>query len=265
MAELSKPKKLQRRIISAAILIPLALGVFYLGGWLFVAVVLLFAAVMLHEWLTITQYRASYRVFALILLALTAAAVLLELQQVTRAFAAAGLALVVAAAAAHVLHKSVFWTVLGTAYVAAPVMATIWLREGVADGLALTLWVLLIVWATDIGAYFAGTTLGGPKLMPRVSPNKTWSGLAGGMTAAALVAAGAGKALGMSLGLVALAIAGALLAAWAQAGDLAESALKRRFSVKDSGAIIPGHGGVLDRIDGYVFVVPAVAIAVALS
>jgi phosphatidate cytidylyltransferase len=123
-------------------------------------------------------------------------------------------------------------------------------------------WLLLVVWTTDIGAYFAGRSIGGPKLAPRISPGKTWAGLVGGMAAAGLVGglltalAGAGFWLAAGLG--------ALLAAVAQAGDLFESRLKRHAGVKDSGHLIPGHGGLLDRIDGLVFAAPTFALVVAL-
>jgi phosphatidate cytidylyltransferase len=108
-----------------------------------------------------------------------------------------------------------------------------------------------IVWATDIAAYFAGRALGGPKLMPRVSPKKTWSGALAGTVAAVLVAVAIAKSAGLA-GLVAIAIMAISLSVVAQAGDLFESALKRRFGAKDSSHLIPGHGGLMDRLDGFV-------------
>jgi phosphatidate cytidylyltransferase len=120
----------------------------------------------------------------------------------------------------------------------------------------------LVVWGTDIGGYFVGRSVGGAKLVPQISPNKTWSGLFGGMALAAL--AGATGAVWFNLGnAILLALAGAILAVVAQIGDIAESALKRHFDVKDSSRLIPGHGGLLDRVDGLVFVAPVVAVAVA--
>jgi phosphatidate cytidylyltransferase len=121
------------------------------------------------------------------------------------------------------------------------------------------LFLLLAVWATDIGAYFAGRLIGGPKLMPRVSPNKTWSGLIVGVLAAGVV--GAVFAMTQAgLSPVRMAIAGIVLGLVAQAGDLMESALKREYGVKDASALIPGHGGVMDRIDGLVAAVVLAAI-----
>ncbi len=144
----------------------------------------------------------------------------------------------------------------GIPYVVLPITGLMLLRAA-PDGFALTLWTLAIVWATDIGAYFTGRTLGGPKLAPRVSPSKTWSGLGGGVLAA--LAAGALIARYNDLPAACLWL-GAPLAVLAQAGDLFESALKRRAGVKDSGSILPGHGGALDRLDGVVPVATAMGL-----
>ncbi len=144
----------------------------------------------------------------------------------------------------------------GLPYVAFPIAALIVLRAA-PNGFALTLWTLAIVWATDIGAYFAGRTFGGPKLARAISPSKTWSGLAGGM----LAAWAAGFTLAGWADLPSLCLwLGAPLAVLAQGGDLFESWLKRKAGVKDSGSILPGHGGALDRLDGLV----PVAIVVGL-
>ena len=139
-------------------------------------------------------------------------------------------------------------------------VALLWLRHQPASGRETILWVLACIWATDIGAYFVGRTAGGAKLAPSISPGKTWSGLIGGMAWAAVASAGVGYAFGLGE-TVHLALAGAALAIVGQAGDLLESAAKRRAGVKDSGRLIPGHGGLLDRIDGLMAVLVAVAIA----
>lgn len=136
----------------------------------------------------------------------------------------------------------------GLLYVGLPVLALLVIRNR-DHGLMLTLWTLAIVWATDIGAYFAGRTIGGPKLAPRVSPSKTWAGLGGGVAAAAIV----GGLIAWRGGLPPMLLAlGGVMAVLAQGGDLFESWLKRHARVKDSGTILPGHGGVLDRLDGLV-------------
>ena len=130
-----------------------------------------------------------------------------------------------------------------------PGVALVWLRADPALGIVAVLYVVSAVAMTDIGAYFSGRLIGGPKLWPRVSPNKTWAGLGGGMIAAALVGAIVANTVS-GAATSHLMLLGALLAVVAQAGDLAESALKRRFGVKDASQLIPGHGGVMDRIDG---------------
>jgi len=147
------------------------------------------------------------------------------------------------------------WLGAGVAYAVLPVLSLIYLRDQY-DGITLTLWTLVVVWATDIGAYFAGRAIGGPKLAPRLSPNKTWAGLLGGMAAALAVGLALAWPFNLSWRLAGMA---ALLAAAAQGGDLFESWLKRRAGVKDSGHILPGHGGVMDRVDGVVPVAVIVA------
>ena len=136
--------------------------------------------------------------------------------------------------------------------------AIAWLRTG---GWGNVLFVLLVVWATDIGAYLVGRMIGGPKLAPRLSPGKTWSGAAGGLACSLAVGLGAALISGTPFG-PALAVAAGLSVA-AQAGDLLESGMKRHFGVKDSGRLIPGHGGLLDRLDGLLAAAPVAALLAA--
>ena len=130
-------------------------------------------------------------------------------------------------------------------------LALLWLRHQPAYGRETILWIVACVWATDIGAYFVGSYAGGARLAPSISPSKTWSGLVGGTSATAVVSALCALAVGAGQPLT-LAVTGVGIALVAQAGDLLESAQKRRAGVKDSGRIIPGHGGILDRIDGLI-------------
>lgn len=155
------------------------------------------------------------------------------------------------------------WQAAGFAYALVPALALLWIRDRYADdgahmGLELLMWVFVVTWSVDIGAYFAGRTIGGPKLAPAISPNKTWSGLIGGMVAATLFG-------GLWAGLVFLPPALLWLAPpfalAAQGGDLFESWLKRRAGIKDSGSWLPGHGGALDRLDGLVVVAALTALA----
>ena len=146
------------------------------------------------------------------------------------------------------------WKLFGFVYCLLPAVSLLWIREraefqAIGSGFDLLIWVFLVVWSTDIGAYFAGRAIGGPKLAPSISPNKTIAGLIGGVVAAGLVAGG--WALAVELPGVLLWLAPPLAVA-AQAGDLFESGLKRRAGVKDSGTWLPGHGGLLDRLDGLV-------------
>jgi len=151
----------------------------------------------------------------------------------------------------------------GVVYVGLACVALIWLRGGDAAGRANVLFVVIVVWASDIGAYAAGRLLGGPKLAPAISPGKTWSGALGGFAAAMLVGEIASQALWPG-GVGRAALVAGVLGISAQAGDLMESAIKRRFGVKDSGRLIPGHGGLLDRLDGLLTAAPTAA-AIALG
>jgi phosphatidate cytidylyltransferase len=152
----------------------------------------------------------------------------------------------------------VAWYASGFVYALLPALALLWIRERDAHGLELLLWTFLVTWSTDIGAYFVGRAIGRRKLAPSISPGKTVEGLLGGMAVAAVV--GGAWVLGMALGKGLLLLA-PLFALAAQAGDLFESGMKRRAGIKDSGTWLPGHGGVLDRLDGLVPVAVLTALA----
>ena len=146
------------------------------------------------------------------------------------------------------------WKLFGFLYCLAPALSLLWIREraefeGIGLGFDLLVWVFIIVWATDIGAFFAGRAIGGPKLAPSISPNKTIAGLAGGVLSAALLSYAWVTTTGLPFQLVWLAVPFAVMA---QVGDLFESGMKRRAGIKDSGTWLPGHGGLLDRLDGLV-------------
>jgi phosphatidate cytidylyltransferase len=162
-------------------------------------------------------------------------------------------------AAAH----TTLWQCTGITYIALPTISLLWLRS-MDKGFAITFWLILCVWATDIAAYFAGRAFGGWKLMPRVSPSKTWSGLAGGIVGAAIIGALTAIIMGTPHPVWLIIISG-FLAIIAQIGDLFESWVKRFFGVKDSGTMLPGHGGILDRVDGIVTVAPFVALLMLLT
>ena len=162
------------------------------------------------------------------------------------------------------------WHLAGMFYAAVPCASLIWLRDlsltnSPDAGLYAVLYLFLIIWATDIGAYFAGRQIGGPKLAPAISPGKTWAGLGGGILAAAAIGGVCSSFTPFPGSFLACLIMGAFLAVLAQGGDLFESWMKRRVGKKDSGTLIPGHGGLLDRVDGLTFTTPFFAFALALS
>jgi phosphatidate cytidylyltransferase len=250
---------LRRRILSALVLVPLALALVVLGSPSWDVFVALFGAVMAWEWTRIcNQGRlglAGFVTIAAVLTAIAAAAAAL--------YQAAFLILIAGGLFGTVVSRlggetAASWQGLGAVYVGVPCISILWVRSELDGGLETLLWVLALVWATDTGAYIAGRRIGGAKLAPRISPNKTWAGLGGGIVAAALV--GLAAALWLDTPSVWLLLGvSAALAVVEQVGDLAESAFKRRFGVKDSSDIIPGHGGVLDRVDGLLAVIVAVA------
>lgn len=260
LAEQKADSSFLLRTLSAVVLIPLALYVILSGGWLLAAVILAFAGMMTYEWSMMTQRAVSIPA-VLAVVAPLSGAMIAFLTGIGPLVLLAGIAAaaLLAATVSAMERRSALWPTLGAFYVTLPAVSILWLREGITLGHEFTMALFVVVWATDIGAYLVGRLVGGPKLAPRISPKKTWSGLAGGMLAAALALTAMGWFYGLGIYPWFL-LFGAFFAVWGQIGDLAESAIKRRFNVKDSGAIIPGHGGILDRVDGLVFVAPVVAL-----
>jgi phosphatidate cytidylyltransferase len=154
----------------------------------------------------------------------------------------------------------IFWKLAGLVYIALPFFSLIWIRDQ-PQGMRIIYWLMALIWATDIACYFTGRAIGGWKLAPKISPNKTWSGLVGGIVAAAMVGV-ATVYITDPLKPLALISLSTMLGIYAQIGDLLESGLKRFFGVKHSGDLLPGHGGILDRVDGIVLVAPKVAFVV---
>jgi phosphatidate cytidylyltransferase len=232
--------------MSALVLAPPVLAVAWLGGPLFAALVIMAAAGMGWEWARLTGYGAG-PVVGLVALAAALPSLAQAAGQTTLAFVLAGAgAASVWLTARRANGAASGWAALGTVWIALACLACLWLDR--AGGRGAILWLFLTVWATDSGAYVAGRSLGGPRLAARLSPNKTWAGCAGGIVSAALVAWAVAHAAGASVSM--LVAAGIGLSIASQLGDLAESLAKRRFGVKDSGTVIPGHGGLLDRLDG---------------
>ena len=257
-----KPNNLGLRVVSALILLGIALTALWFGTWWFALLLAVISGAMCWEWAGICC--PDRKDVAAVMLAVAAAAQLL--------FVPYGIAAVLwtvgvgtaALAALAVLRRVPNGAVLvvGLPYVTLGMASIGWLRSE-PDGLATALWAAMSVAATDVGAYFTGRALKGPKLAPRISPNKTWSGLLGGMACAAVMGAGIAAAAGgppLPAALVSIAIA-----VISQGGDLIESKLKRAFNVKDASGLIPGHGGFLDRFDGYLTALPAAALISAIA
>lgn len=259
---------LKQRVLSAAILLPVVLALVILSVWSFALLAVVATVLLAIEWRHLIAARFDQKAGdvaamaaggAAMLAVLLAAAGQPELALVMTAFGVLSAALIAA-----LVQTSPFWTGLGVLYLSLPMLALIWLRTVPGIGLSIILWLLAVVWATDIMAYFVGRGVGGPKLAPAISPGKTWSGLCGGMAGAAVIGAVMAMVTGPFRVLPSIALA-AVLAVVAQIGDLAESSLKRQAGVKDSGGLIPGHGGLFDRIDGLLFAAPLLALVAMIA
>jgi phosphatidate cytidylyltransferase len=248
--------ELGARVASAVILAAVALFATYQGGWLFALLWLIAGVGVLQEWTGMARLEPRWT----LQLALAAGLVALAIARVTSVPFTAGAAIfVLAIALAGLLGATVRDRLWGAAaFTAAGVLTLVppAVRDDPAFGIVGVLWMFAVVWTADIVAYFTGRRFGGPKLWPRVSPKKTWSGFAGGLAAGTaagvavpLIAARWGWT--QPIGTLGIALISILASAVGQAGDLAESALKRYFGVKDSGQLIPGHGGVMDRLDAF--------------
>jgi phosphatidate cytidylyltransferase len=248
--------ELGTRVISALVLGIVTLLVTYAGGWPFSLFWLVAGFAVLLEWTRITRVEPPRSLQAATGLGLAALTILYLTQSPPWTLLAVGALVLVAVAALGRTRRDRTWAFAGFAYAAVLVLVPPAVRDDASLGLVGILWMFAVVWATDIAAYFSGRSLGGPKLWPRVSPKKTWSGFFGGLlggTLSGMLVVAAAERLGWSplanMFVVLVVSAAASLAS--QLGDLGESFLKRRFDVKDSSHLIPGHGGVMDRVDGF--------------
>jgi phosphatidate cytidylyltransferase len=257
-----KPAKwsdLGTRTISALILIPAVLACAWFGGIWFKAFVLLLAGLIAHEWANIVHPR-NVAQYGLHMASALCGTILPEVYGPQIALLAIlGLALISGLMVRFGNAVSSKWNFFGICYVGLPALAFTVLRSDPSFGFPAILWILLIVWAADVLAYFAGRTIGGPKLAPLISPKKTWAGLGGAVAGSTLVSSIFAYAFELD-GIFALSILAGSLGVVEQAGDLFESSLKRFHGVKDSGTLIPGHGGVIDRVDGLIVVAVAAAL-----
>jgi phosphatidate cytidylyltransferase len=232
------------RLGSAAILAALALAGAWFGGWI-ATIAIVAAVVIVHlEWIGLTEGR---------LMPVAAFTVVLGLGVVAAGAGAplAGLGLIAVAIAGAALTGG-GWRPLGVGYAAVLGFGLVSLRVSPEAGFAAIVILFAVVWGTDTGAFFAGRLIGGPRLWPRVSPKKTWAGAVGGLAFGVAAGALVAGAFGLRPGGMLIVVIAALSVA-SQAGDLFESSVKRRFGAKDSGSLIPGHGGLMDRVDGLTF------------
>jgi phosphatidate cytidylyltransferase len=243
------------RVVVALVLAPLTIMVVFAGGWLWILLVTAVSIGLFYEWHAIVNTKRDSRAFAVGVIALELIGLALWFGWTGIAFTAA---IVAPTMIAFLATEQREWNVGGFLYAAAALMASVLVRLDPADGFYALVYPLLIVWVTDIGGYFAGRAFGGPKLAPIISPKKTWAGAIGGV-ALSIVIALAATWLGWGR-LVPMLIIGIVLSVVSQCGDLFESWVKRRFGVKDSSQIIPGHGGLLDRLDGFVAAIVFAAI-----
>ncbi len=261
---------LKTRIASALVIVPVVLLFTGIGGPLFALFTGAVALGLYWEWATLTGHDGFGPRQAIAYAALAVATLGWAIGVHLAAFAISPLTLAITVLAASVLGVALAemraggktWLAMGLVYAGGALVAIVIIRLDESHGLEAMVWLFALVWGTDTAAYACGRTLGGPKLWPRVSPKKTWSGFIGGITLGALAGVLAMGVMidGATLGLF---VFGLIIAAVSQGGDLLESALKRHFGVKDSSQLIPGHGGIMDRLDGMI-AASMVAFAVGL-
>ena len=255
-APTKRPSDLALRTVVGIGMVAVAITALWFGDivfWMLCSVLGLF---MMAEWADLDGASASQKRLAQFALSVPLA-IMAPMAAGPDFFA---LGLIAAAAFFIVIAQRRPGLALGALYVGLPILALLLIRKQ-EEGIVFTLWALALVWVCDIGAYFSGRAIGGPKLAPAISPNKTWAGLAGGVLLASAFAATMHVFYGLPWRLT---LATPVLAIVAQGGDLFESWLKRRAGVKDSGTLLPGHGGILDRLDGLVPVAPLAALLVIL-
>lgn len=248
------------RAASAIVLAPSAVLAIWAGGLWFLALMLVACTLLAAEWAMMSAAKAWRVMAGAVAFGLVAGVVAAHAGQLSLALVMLVFGAVAAGLFARNRGQEALDAAYGVLYLGWPAVLLIWLRDvDTPSGLAWTVSAFAIAWASDIMAYLVGSLVGGPKLWPRFSPNKTWSGFIGGLAAGTVAGAALGTFLDMGIGAwwgAALGLAAALAT---MAGDLWESALKRRYGVKDAGKLIPGHGGLLDRVDGLMFAVVVVA------
>jgi len=252
-------RELVLRGVSAVVLIGIAMGVTALGSWYFLVLVSIGVALMSIEWGIMAAPNAAGRMAVAVAIAALAGLFVAYLQHPWLAIIVLLFGALCAGLFAYRLKSTWLDAAYGVLYIGWPALVLLWLRN-TNNGLYWVIFVFGIAWSADIAAFLVGKMVGGPKLWRRYSPNKTWSGFAGGMIAGMMAAGTLSDMTHLFKHDTSASFVGLLTALSTMAGDLWESALKRRFGVKDAGALIPGHGGLLDRVDGLMFAVVTVGV-----
>lgn len=250
MSEQTSPKwsDLYVRVASALVLVPLAIAAVWFGGYWYSVFIILMGLMIAREWTNIVHDNDERQFLCLAAAALIAGTInMREISFLLIPWLVSVICLVLARKPWSV------WKLIGVPYIALPILGFMMLRNDPIWGLEAIVWCMVIVWAADTLAYFAGRIIGGPKLAPKLSPKKTWAGLGGAVAGAAIASLVFSYITELSYW--PLAAVAAQFALVEQAGDILESAVKRHHNIKDSGNLIPGHGGVLDRVDGLLAVV----------
>lgn len=253
-------RNLGLRVVSALVLAPLAVGIAYLGGWPFAVFWCVAALAVWWEWVRLIDPRGSHGALVLGFCALVLEALLAASGRIEKALLIVLLALFGIAVTAT---KDAKWMAGGLLYASALLLAPLVIRTDAEFGFTAIVLLFAVVWSTDIGGYFGGRAFGGPKLAPSISPKKTWSGAVVG-TATAVAAALILTIWLRDLSPLATALLAVMFSGASQAGDLFESQLKRQFGAKDASGLIPGHGGVMDRLDGFI-VATLVAVVIGVA
>lgn len=242
------PSNLTLRILSALTLGPIVLAMAYAGDVYFLILTGLIVYLLGLEWSSICTEKMFGFNSAVMCAGLVGTVILIGIEQVNFAFYALALTALVVAISGGLARQGA-WLACGVIFIGVPFTSLILMRSDVDLDRNFIFWLIAVVWSSDTGAYIFGRLIGGPKLAPTISPKKTWAGFYGGLVCCA--AAGAATAIIVDAANIwVLSIFSAVVGLMAQMGDLLESWLKRKFSVKDSGNIIPGHGGLFDRVDG---------------
>lgn len=259
-ANAPKGQALMRRVISAFVLIAVAVAAAVASIWTFAILVGIIGILIILEWQDMTGLERTSPPAVLQSAVVITVAGFVAAGYSSMALGVLGLGALGAAVAARIHNLPMSYTAAGVFAVGVPALAAIWLRDMPDVGAQIILWLFAVVWASDSGAYAAGRWLGGPAFAPDVSPNKTWAGVAGGYVAAFTAGLVSAWLLFGADALVFWAFTTGVAAFAAQAGDISESAFKRHIGVKDSGTLIPGHGGVFDRLDGFLMASTVVAV-----